>query len=82
MDSRHSRQQATRCMQLAEAVASGKMKNLLVAEAHAWNLLADDQEWLEQRTLERRSHEALAIFPTIRAMLAGRASSPPSRRVR
>jgi len=69
-------------MRLAEAVPSGKLKNRLVAEAQAWNSLAEDQEWLEQRTAERRSHEALAVFPTIRAMLASRSSAPPSRRDR
>jgi hypothetical protein len=82
MDSRHSRQQATRCMQLAETTPSSKLKALLITEAEAWNSLAEDQEWLEQRAVERRSHDALAGFPTIRAMLASHTNPPPSRRAR
>jgi hypothetical protein len=82
MDSQYSRQQASRCMELAEATRSARLKNLLIAEAEAWNSLAEDQDWLEQRIVERRSREALAIFPTIRAMLAARSNPPPSRRER
>lgn len=82
MDSQHSRQQAARCRQLAEEAPMAKLKNVLLAQAQAWNSLAEDQEWLEQRTLERQSHDALAIFPTIRAMLAGRSGPLPSRRAR
>jgi hypothetical protein len=80
LDSQHSRQQAVRCLQLAEQAPSTKLRDVLLAQAQAWHCLAEDQEWLEQRALERRSHDALAIFPTIRAMLAGRGGAPPSRR--
>jgi hypothetical protein len=82
LDSQHSRHQAARCLQLAEEAPTAKLKTVLLAQSQAWNSLAEDQEWLEQRTLERHSHDALAIFPTIRAMLAGRSGAPPSRRPR
>jgi hypothetical protein len=82
MDSQHSRQQAARCLQLAEQAPSAKLRDVLVAEAEAWNALADDQEWLEQRATERQSHNALAVFPTIHAILSARSGAPPSRRMR
>ena len=60
MDSRYSRQHAARCLQMAEATSSAKLKSVLLAEAEAWNTLADDQEWLEQRAIERQEHDALS----------------------
>ena len=82
MDFQHSRRQAARCLQLAEEAPSAKLRNVLAAEARAWNCLAEDQEWLEQRSTERSSHDSLANFPTIHAALRSRAVAPPSRRVR
>lgn len=60
MDSRHSRQQAARCLHIAELSPSAKLKGVLLAEAEAWNTLADDQEWLEQRALDREKQDALS----------------------
>jgi hypothetical protein len=67
-----SYQQAARCRQLAEEAPSAKLKKLLLAEAQAWTGLAEEQEWLERRSIERQT---LARFPAIRAML----SAHPSR---
>ena len=61
MDSRHSRQQAAKCVQIAETTPSAKLKSVLLAEAQAWNNLADDQEWLEQRATDRERHDALSV---------------------
>jgi hypothetical protein len=60
MDSRYSRQHAARCLQLAEATPSAKLKSVLLAEAEAWTSLAADQEWLEQRAIAREKHDALS----------------------
>lgn len=60
MDSRYSRGQAARCLQIADVTPSAKLKNVLLAEAEAWNSLADDQEWLEQRALDRERHDAVS----------------------
>jgi hypothetical protein len=82
MDSQHSRRQAARCLQLAEQVPSAKLRGVLVAEARAWISLAEDQEWLEQRSTERASHDTVANLPTIHAALRSRAGVLPSRRER
>ena len=73
MSAQESRQQAERCLQLAKEVPSAKLKDVLLAEAEAWNCLAEEQEWLERRSAERR---ALASFPTIRAVVSAHASRP------
>ena len=59
-DSRDSRRQAARCLQIAEMTSSAKLKDVLLAEAEAWNNLADDQAWLEQRAADRRQHDELS----------------------
>lgn len=82
MDSQHSREQAARCLQRAEQAASGKLRDVLLAEARAWTCLAEDQEWLEQRSAERSSHNSLANFPIIHAALRSRTTAPPSKRGR
>jgi hypothetical protein len=68
-----SHQQAARCWQLAEEAPSVKLKGFLLAEAEAWTCLANEQEWLERRSAERR---LLAEFPTIRALLSAHAAEP------
>ena len=60
LDSRYSRRQAARCLQIAEATPSAKLKSVLLVEAEAWNTLAADQEWLEQRAVERERQDALS----------------------
>jgi hypothetical protein len=82
MGAEHSRQQADRCLLLAEEAPSAKLRIFLIAEARAWNCLAEDQEWLEQRSAERRSNDKLASFPTIHALVSGRSGAPPSKRRR
>jgi hypothetical protein len=78
-----SHHQAARCLELAEKAPSAKLKGFLLAEAEAWTGLAQEQEWLERRTAERR---ALAQFPTIRAVVSacsnGRPNRPEDRRQR
>ena len=66
-------QHAARCLQLAEKAPSAKLRGFLLAEAEAWSSLAEEQEWLERRSAERRTLEQ---FPTIRAMLAAHSSRP------
>jgi len=71
-----SHQQAARCLELAEKAPSAKLKGFLLAEAEAWTGLAQEQEWLERRSAERR---ALAQFPTIRAVVSAHSSGRPNR---
>jgi hypothetical protein len=79
MSAEQSKQQAARCSQLAKDTPSAKLKGILLAEAQAWTFLAEEQEWLERRRVERR---ALAKFPTIRALLSAHSGQPPSKRER
>lgn len=72
-DSQYSRRQAARCLQIAELTPSAKLKGVLLAEAEAWNNLADDQAWLEQRAADRREHDALTeISPNAEARASRR----------
>jgi hypothetical protein len=74
MSAQESHHQATRCLQLAKEAPSAKLKGFLLAESEAWTRLAEEQEWLERRSAERR---ALARFPTIRAVLSAHSGRPP-----
>ncbi len=76
MSAEESHQQAARCLEIAEKAPSAKLKGFLLAEAEAWTSLAEEQEWLERRSAERR---ALAQFPTIRAVVSANSNGRPSR---
>ena len=73
MSADESHQQAARCLQLANEAPSAKLKRFLLAEAEAWTCLAEEQEWLERRSAERR---ALGRFPMIRAVVAAHSGRP------
>lgn len=73
MNAEEFHQHAARCLQLAEKAPSAKLRGFLLTEAEAWTCLAEEQEWLERRSAERRAFEQ---FPTIRAMLSAHASRP------
>jgi len=76
MSAKESHQQAARCLQLAKEAPSAKLKGFLIAEAEAWTCLAQEQEWLERRSTERR---ALAEFPTLRAVLSAYSGRPANK---
>jgi hypothetical protein len=75
MGSVESRHQAARCLQLAENAPAAKLRDFFIAEMQAWNRLAEDQEWLEQRAAERQSRAAIAQFPTLHALLSAASSA-------
>ena len=76
MSAKESHQQAVRCLELAKEAPSAKLKGFLIAEAEAWTCLAQEQEWLERRSTERR---ALAEFPTLRAVLSAYSGRPANK---
>jgi hypothetical protein len=82
MGAHYSRQQAARCLQLAEDAPSARLKVTLLAQAREWNCLAEDQEWLEKRIAERQSREPIARFPTLYAVLSAHSGASLKKRKR
>lgn len=63
MSAKESHDRAARCFRMAEETPSPKLKANLVAQAEAWNRLAEEQERIEWRAAERRARESLHTSP-------------------